>query len=222
MNKKSIIYLFAFIVINSAKGQFFSIYSEATYDINFWEDVENYERKNDKNNFGVNLGLGFNYKKTSFNVFYGKSKQTFSNVNPDVDPPPWRLKYASFNSDINNWGVGINHQIFAKKNFDLSVGFRTVVSTFKKTVGYYEYYTGSNKKYTFDVSKLDKRIAVNSSIKLTKTIKRVYIYSSIGHQSVLRGLNPEQIPPATVLPNNTKAAITMNVGMGYNFEKPKK
>ncbi len=35
---------------------------------------------------------------------------------------------------------------------------------------------------------------------------------------IIKGLNPEQYSPNTILPNNSKASVLVNFGVGYNFE----
>ncbi|MDA8895801.1 hypothetical protein N9J24_00295 [Bacteroidia bacterium] len=114
--------------------------------------------------------------------------------------------------------LGFEHQLLAAQQWSLAIGINLGVSEFKETSVHIQRNDGSIGDGNLNLQGLNKRVSSSTYMKINYDLGRISFFSKVGTQSIIKGLNPEQYSPNTILPNNSKASVLVNFGVGYNFE----
>ncbi|MDG1099442.1 MAG: hypothetical protein P8O20_08665 [Bacteroidia bacterium] len=182
------------------------------------EDIDNYNRKNERANFGTYLGGLAKLNKTNILFSIGQQMQKYSDYSTDEIRSPRKLDFRSYNSKIIFLNLGFEHQLLAAKQWSFAIGINLGVSEFKETSVHIQRNDGSIGDGNLNLQGLNKRVSSSTYMKINYDLERISFFSKVGTQSIIKGLNPEQYSPNTILPNNSKASVLVNFGVGYNFE----
>lgn len=210
-----------FIGILSAQKNKIGFSLEEQFNVNFWEKLDGYKRRNNMNNFTTAAGIDCYIK--NFRVSYKilKGIQSYTDFNSNDIIAPWHIKGIYYNSKYNGQALTLNylHPINLKFHYGFGCGIQNL--TFKKIRNVVKMQDGRAFKSNIPINDLDNRIDLLSNFLVGYRINSFLIEFSVSQLSVVHSLNSVVPYPNAILFNNSKSAVVFSISMRYNIWKSK-